>query len=202
MSPFIRSALLAACVLGAAPVAHANTISDGGFENATWSDWTITHGSAGSVLFLGSHAHSGGNAAWFGAIGGVDDQLSETFATVAGTTYVVDFWLAHSGSSGNDFGAWWNDTRLVGLVNASRFGYTEYSFEIVAATAETSLRFSGRDARDYYYLDDVTVNPYTLNETAVTVTPEPAALLLLTSGLGALILGRKRSARLCALGHS
>jgi hypothetical protein len=203
MSPFIRWALLAACVLGAAPVARANTISDGGFENVTWSDWTITHGSAGSVLFLGSHAHSGSSAAWFGAFGGFDDQLSETIATVPGNTYVVDFWLAHGGgSSGNDFSVWWNDAPVLALVNTKRFGYREYTYDVLATTTTTSLRFSGRDARDYFYLDDVAVNPFDVGEGPATVTPEPAPLLLLASGLGALIFGRQRSARLCPLRRS
>ena len=186
MAHFIRVSLLVGCILGAAPMARASTILNGGFESATWADWTTTLAPSGSILFVGSHAHSGRDAAWFGAIGGFDDQLSQIFPTDPGHYYWVDFWLAHSGGArGNDFTVSWNGTPLLALVDAGRFGYTEYRFHELATGPTAELLFSGRDLQNYYYLDDV----------AVTANPEPASLLLLGSGLAALVHSRRRAAR-------
>jgi hypothetical protein len=184
MTHFVRVSLLVGCVLGAAPMAHANSILNGGFESATWADWTGTLAPSGSILFIGSHGHSGRDAAWFGAIGSFDDQLSQTFPTVPGGYYFVDFWLAHGGGHmGNDFTVWWNDTPLLALVDAGRFGYTEYTFHELATGPTAQLRFSGRDLQNYYYLDDV----------AVTANPEPTSLLLLASGIAVLVYSRRRA---------
>ncbi len=165
-------------------VARANSILNGGFESG-FTDWTVDPALSGSLILDGSH--SGSDAAWFGAIGSSDDSLLQTFATLPGESYVVTFWLAHGATDrSNDFSAWWNSNPLLTLTNAHGFGETSYSFTMTAQDDQTTLRFSGRELRDYYYLDNVSVVPLS--------TPEPTTLALLLVGV-ATVVGRARLAR-------
>jgi flagellin len=184
-----RPAVIATLFAGAltlAAEARGSSITNGGFETTGFTGWTVDHATSGSLLSLGGHAHSGAGAAWFGAIGAGDDALSQTFATLPGESYVVTFWLAHGASdSANDFTASWNSAPLLSLINASSFGQREYTFTATAAGDESTLRFSGRELVDYYFLDDVSVVP--------VPTPEPATLALVAAG--AAILARRARAR-------
>jgi flagellin len=167
--------------------ARANAILNGGFETATLSDWTMTPAASGSMAYVSGHAHSGRDALWFGAIGAFDDQVSQTFATLPGQTYVIDFWLSHGRSNAaNDFNVFWNNTPILALVNAPRFGYREYSFVQQAVGTTTELRFAGRELQDFFYLDDISVTM-----TPILTNPEPASLLLLGSGLAVLLRARR-----------
>ncbi len=183
MQYLARAALVAAVALCVATPARANVIGNGGFETGTWADWTKTPAPSGSILVIAGHGHSGRDAAWFGAIGSFNDHLSQTFATVPGETYILDFWLAQSAfGGGNSFIVSWNHTPILTLVNAPRTGYREYTFRELATGWTTDLDFAGRNLRDYFYLDDVTVS----------TNPEPGSVVLLGSGLLFLISYRRR----------
>ena len=163
-----------ACFLSA-PRARASSIANGGFESGTFAGWTVNPASAGSFVFVGGHSHSGSDAAWFGAVGGADDTLLQTFATTLGASYDVSFWLGHGASDNrNGFSVWWDVTPLVLLNDAPRFNMTHYTFTILASGDSTTLRFSGHALQDYYYLDDVSVTPIP--------NPESSTLVLLLGG--------------------
>jgi flagellin len=138
-------------VLAIASAARGSSITNGSFETDIFEGWTVEHADAGSLIFIGGHAHSGADAAWFGGIGAGDDSLSQTFATLPGESYVVTFWLAHGATdSANDFKAWCNALPLLSLNNAPAFGPREYAFTVMALSYKTTLRFSGRELLDYY----------------------------------------------------
>jgi hypothetical protein len=96
----------------------------------------------------------------FGAPAGAtdDDELSQTLATVAGQEYTLSFELAHDATdSENDFSAWFGADEVLSLVNSSAFGYTLYSYTVLATSASTTLAFYGREVPAWYDLDNVSV---------------------------------------------
>jgi len=186
----IRDGIIGAAlmvVLGLAPAASASSIINGGFETGDLAGWTPTSASTGSLLSIGRHAHSGHDAAWFGAVGGSDDSLFQTFATLPGESYIVTFLLGHGATDkSNHFGVWWDSTPLLALTNAARFNQRQYTFAVTALDTLTTLRFSGRELLDFYYLDDVSV--------ALVPTPEPTTIALIVGGI-AVAAGRRRFTR-------
>jgi len=185
----LRISLAAVCLsLAAAAPARANLILNSGFESGDFTSWTTTSSPSGSFFFVAGHAHSGSSAAWFGGLGRTDDRVSETFDTVAGQEYVLDFWLGHGLTDRqNDFNVSWGTTTLLHLVNAPKFGYRHYSFTETAVGSSTTLTFGGRDMLDYFFLDDISVTA------APIPTPEPASVALV--GAGIVLLARRCRSR-------
>jgi hypothetical protein len=181
-------------ILAAAKPARATSIVNGGFETGNFDGWTVTPASSNSVIYVGGKAHSGFDAAWFGAMGSHDDSLSQTLDTTAGTTYTITFWLRHGATDAwNDFSVWWDSTPLLILTNAAKFGQTQYTFVATAADDSSVLRFSGRERLDFYYLDDVSVTALEETAIAAVANPEPATLLMVLTGLA--VAGRARAVR-------
>jgi hypothetical protein len=177
--------LFLACAIGSTSNAFGNPIVNGGFETPGFAGWTVDRAGAGSLLFEAPLPRGGTEAAWFGAVSGFDDAISQTLVTTPGMSYDVTFWLAHGATdASNAFDVWWGDKPLLQLTNAGSFAGSERSFTVTATSDSTVLEFDGRDLRDYYYLDDVTV-------TAVPIpTPEPGTLLMV--GLGVAVVVRSR----------
>jgi PEP-CTERM motif-containing protein len=74
----------------------------------------------------------------------------------------------------------------VNLTNAPAFGYRLFSvFGLLATGPSTALTFQARDDPGFFFLDDVAVN----------AAPEPSSLVLLGSGLAAVLLRARRYAR-------
>jgi len=189
-------------VAGLPSTATANMIVNGGFDTdspplqivAGWiwtsaapAGWTLEPAADGTSSFFVSPmpllgAHTAPNSANFGAIGTLEDHLSQVLPTQAGQTYRLDFFLAHSSTNdANAFHVRWNGATVFELVNAAAFPYTEHTVSVVATDPFTTLEFAGREGPAAYGLDDVSV-------TAATV-PEPATGLLLATGVGVLACG-------------
>lgn len=163
-----------------APSALANNVTNGGFETGDLTDWTVS-GDASFVGVTNGIANSGTYAAFFGPdpVG----SIAQTFATLAGRTYQVQFELALDDSAmPNSFSWMWNGVAQSTLSNVSGFGYTLFTGLVTATSTTATLKFDFTDPQSFWLLDDVSVN--------VVAVPEPPTFALLA--LGILVAGLKR----------
>jgi hypothetical protein len=178
--------LATADVCGSVP---GNLIVNCGFETGDFTGWTLS-GNTGftgvSGNFSGINPNSGNFQAFFGPVGSEGD-LSQTFATTAGTNYAITFFEAGLGGSPSEFSASFNGTTLLSQNPAPEQAYTEYSFTATATGPTSTLLFTVQNDPSYQLLDDVSVAP--------TTTPEPGLYVLLGAGLAGLIEFKRRRAR-------
>ena len=157
----ILLSLAAAAALSCATPAFANLVSNGGFETGNFTDWT-QFGNTGATGVgtsspTGVGPHSGNFLGWFGAVGS-DGGIFQNLTTVVGATYNLTFWLALDRGTPNDWSVSWNGITQLLQVNATPFGYTQFSFSgLLATSTSTQLAFSFRQDPRYFELDDVSV---------------------------------------------
>ncbi len=177
----------AAAALFATGAAHADLVTNGGFETGDFSGWTAVTDpqwdGVGDATVLTVQA--GLQSAYFG---GSNSSISQALSTVAGSNYKLSFWLAAeadiagNSDSPNAFSVDVGSGALMSLTDVSAFGYTLYEFTFIAAAASTNLTFNFSQVPAYWDLDSV----------AVTL-PEPGSIALLAAaGLAGLVAGRRR----------
>lgn len=183
------AALAAVCAVAlAAQPARADLIVNGGFETGNFDGWDqfgdFSFNGVDDGTFFGPPPE-GAFQAYFGPIGDFAG-ISQTVATTAGQTYHVEFLLANlDGGTPNAFEASFDGLTLLSYTDSADFGYTPFSFDIVASGASATLSFSFRHDPSYWLLDAVDV---TLVPTAI---PEPASVLLLAAGAAGLAARRR-----------
>lgn len=187
--------LFAAAFFGLLPatVTANNLVSNPGFETGDFSGWTLSGTHAGTDdngIYYGVDgldAHTGQYGAYFGPVGGIL-ELSQTFSTVPGVAYTVNFWLAHSPETPfpylNSFAASFGGTSLISETNFPESSFGGYFFSGLATSTSTNLVFAFRDDASFFSLDDVSVTSSSV--------PEPASVLLVVLATIALFLGRQR----------
>jgi hypothetical protein len=180
-------AALAACA-ACSGRASADLVVNGGFETGNFSGWT-TFGDTTFLDVVTFPVHSGNFAASMGPIGSIAG-IFQNLATVAGQSYVIEFWLQSDGLTPNAFQFSWGGVLEENRTNIPSQGFTLETFTLTATSASTELRFGFRNDPGFLGFDDVSVNPVPVN-----AIPEPATLAL--AGLGALCLApfarRKRA---------
>jgi hypothetical protein len=162
------------------PLAHANFVTNGGFETGDFSGWTQFGDTSFTAVSGGPAVHSGSFGAAFGpaAPGGI----SQLIATTAGVDYVVDFWLQLDDSATPNSFSWsWNGvTQAPVFVDAGAFGYTEFSAVVTGAAGSSTLEFTFLNENSFFDLDDV------------SVVPEPGTLALMGVAMLAGGVARRR----------
>lgn len=191
----ILRVFLAVAVL-AVPVC-ASMIQNGGFESpaiygtyqtfTTGADifgWTVTGTSVDLVLAATYSAHSGNQSIDLAGTPG-PGGVKQSFATVAGQDYTVDFWLSSNGGPfTSSLQVFWNDISAGTFDSPVQGTWELRTLQLTATTNNTTLEFySPISGTAGPLLDDVSVN-----------TPEPATWTLFGGFLLAAGLRRLRRA--------
>lgn len=173
-----------------------NLILNCGFETGDFTDWTVTNAATSPELDVTLNIpNSGTHDARFGAAGGENDLLDQSFATISGDSYTVSFYVdSGAASATGQFIADWNGANILTITGANGTGtgpdtpgYEFYTFTESATSASTDLEFGGNTKQNFYHLDDVVV---TQNDPSAV--PEPSSISFAVAGLfGILLMGRR-----------
>lgn len=173
MKSFIKFGCLTASLAASAVLtAQANLIANGGFETGDFTDWTPSGNTANIGIDDLYYVHSGNYGAYLGAIGTLG-YLSQTITTTPGQDYDLSFWLLSDGGTPNEFTVLWNGNAIFDQTDLPASNWQQYTFDLVATSASTTLSLGFQNDPLYFGLDDISVNP----SSAVPDTATTAALL-------------------------
>ena len=214
-----RYAVLFGAAMSLSLTASAAQFANGSFElpgmNTSFQDITapnlaptgwVAGGTLGNAALFyeksgafGVIPQDGSYVVGFGGNGGTGATLSQTFDTVAGDTYTVDFFTAAqqlgSGPQSYLLEAL-NGASLIGSVSGSipvSTVWVGHSLSFIAGAGSSTIRFTdtsngGAAAGINWALDNVSV-------TSVSSVPEPETWALMLAGMGLIGALRRRSAK-------
>ncbi len=195
----LASVVLLACLgLVLAHQASANLITNPGFETGDLTGWTSTLAVNGSALGVVTfEPHTGTYAAAFGATGPQLDYISQTFATVTGHNYAIEFFVLSVTKASSSLIVDFGGTTVLTLTDPAFVPgvqeYTRFAFIVPATGATTTLSFGGFAAVGELNLDDVLVEEL---PGSVRVPEGGSSALLLLIAVSALAAGNLSPAKL------
>jgi hypothetical protein len=202
-----RLLMLLICVslcLAMGGVASANLVVNGTFETISytpegvqiiapsWTGWTTTPAAQGSNYDIVGYVPGVSTyEVVFAGPGPGSDSIGQVIQTVPGMTYTFSFWLAqpeplNSGYTPGDFKAYWNDNELLRINDTRDFGWTLYTYSVLANDTSSAINFFGRANINW----DV-AHGFFLTSISVTPVPLPSTPVLLGSGLLSLLGWRR-----------
>jgi hypothetical protein len=179
----------------AAAPAHAELVTNGGFETGDLTGYTVDPAGIGFVGADAESPYAGTYGAYFaGTDPSAPDTISQTLQTIPGATYRVSFFLQNEEADvlDNMFLARFANVALLDLSNAAAFGYRQFSSDVTATGNQSVLSFTGYNAPAAFDLDNVSVTSIA----PVVSVPEPGTAILLGIGLAGLLHRRRREAPL------
>lgn len=183
-----KTLLAAVAVIGFAlgASAHAELVTNGGFETGDFTGYTVASSFAGVDTGV---ANSGSFSAYGGQIGS-QGHISQSISTVAGSAYDFSFAYFSGGGTPNSFTASFDGTPVFSIVDDIAHAFQTYTFTgLIASSANTVIDFGIRNDPSYQRLDDVSVNA------SAAAVPEPETLALLGLGLLGFAASRRKSAK-------
>ena len=146
-----------------------NALQNGGFESGSFAGWTLAGDTNDMLISTNSaYAHSGRYGAQLGPGSPPGGSLSETVATVPGTSYQLSFWLdSPDGLTPNNFLISWNGAVIYDQSDLGALGWFNPRFVVQAASPTSVIQFECLDAPSYLGLDDVELEAINLSPSIV-----------------------------------
>jgi hypothetical protein len=159
--------------------AHANVITNGGFESGDFSGWSKINWTSYDYVTTGIVGIAPEEGSYFAVLSNTETQglggITQTVSTASGQTYLLSCWFANNLGTPNEFEVNWNSNVLLDLVNSDKQPWTNYTFS-VTGTGSDVITFMGSQTPNWNGLDNISLTPTTI--------PAPGAILLGSIGVG------------------